>query len=436
MEDIILNEDQKIARDKIIDWYEHHKDTKPIFTLAGYAGTGKTFLVKHIVNDELKIQADCAYVAFTGKAASVLIQRGATNVSTIHKLIYNRVEIENTVKINDKTIKIKKFEFVKKPAIPKFKLIVVDEISMVDRDLLEDLLSFGIPLLCCGDSGQLPAITKSNDLLDRPDAQLTQIVRQEEGNAIVKIAQMARLGQPIPCGNYGNVIVTDFNHLSEEQLKKLYLKADQVLCGTNRTRHMLNRKIKAYKNLKLDEANENEKIICLLNNWECYLDEDLNYPLVNGTIGFIQSLEKAKGDENLSLLSFRADFLTDVTDELIFDDGVFKNNGALTYDFHQNVYVMSDGSYKIQKTFEPKGKDESIENYNKRVRELAMIKRDAVERIQVNFFDSAYAISVHKSQGSEWNNVVLIDESNIFNCPEKWLYTGITRAKKHLIIIK
>lgn len=146
---IILNSQQETAKNLIVDWWETKKDKKQIFVLAGYAGTGKTFLVNYLIKYILKIQEEMvAYVAPTGKAASVLIQRGAKNAITIHKLIYNRVEKEYENEVNGKILKTKRFEFIKKPTIPNYKLIIVDEVSMVDEKIMKDLLSFGIPMIC------------------------------------------------------------------------------------------------------------------------------------------------------------------------------------------------------------------------------------------------------------------------------------------------
>jgi len=150
----MLNEQQETAKNLIMDWWKHKIDTKQVFVLAGYAGTGKTFLVRHIVENEMEIPENkVAYVAPTGKAASVLIQRGAKNAITIHKLIYIRTEVEYKTTINGKEVKSKKVEFIKKPSISNYKLIIVDEVSMVEEKVMRDLLSYGIPLLCCGDIG-------------------------------------------------------------------------------------------------------------------------------------------------------------------------------------------------------------------------------------------------------------------------------------------
>lgn len=157
---IKLNEQQEKAKDLIVDWFKNKTNEKLIFVLAGYAGTGKTFLINHIIKNELNLEGKVAFIAPTGKAASVLIQRGSTNACTIHKLIYNRVEKESQTEINGKIIKTKRFEFVKKTSIPNYKLIVLDEVSMVDEKVMKDLISFGRPILCTGDARSITFIWK------------------------------------------------------------------------------------------------------------------------------------------------------------------------------------------------------------------------------------------------------------------------------------
>ena len=228
--EIVLNPQQIEAKDKILNWWKYQKEEKQYFVLSGYAGTGKTFLAKHIVSNYLNIPEEkIAFVAPTGKAALVLIQRGAYSASTIHSLIYNRVEKEYKNEINGKLVKTKRMEFVKKPSIPKYEIIILDEVSMVEEDIFKDLLSYGIPMICLGDPCQLPPITKDNGALSKPDFTLTQIVRQSEGNSIIKIATMARNKEKIPTGNYGNVLVLNKNSISEEQMRKILLGADQIL---------------------------------------------------------------------------------------------------------------------------------------------------------------------------------------------------------------
>ena len=150
---------------------------------------------------------------------------------------------------------------------------------------------------------QLPAIFKSNGLLEKPDFNLTQIVRQEEDNAIVKVATMARNGQPIPTGNYGNVIVLNKNMITEAQMRNLLLKADQILAGTNRTCYKINNMVKQYLGMDLNKLNIDEKIICRVNNWDVTLDDLCEYSLVNGIIGNVTKI-KSIDEKNKTWYSF------------------------------------------------------------------------------------------------------------------------------------
>jgi exodeoxyribonuclease-5 len=148
-----LTAQQQEARVRIIDWYKTIKETnKQFFLLNGYAGTGKTFLINHIIDDLELLPHQVAYGTYTGKAASILIQKGR-DAATIHRLIYTPVEEEYETKLGKETIKSHRIKFVKKDKISDYKLIIIDEVSMVDEIMMKDLMSFGIPILATGDPG-------------------------------------------------------------------------------------------------------------------------------------------------------------------------------------------------------------------------------------------------------------------------------------------
>jgi len=437
---VILNSQQEEAKDLIVKWFDNVGETKKqVYFLSGYAGTGKTFLIDHIIEDHLKLNpSEVAFGTPTGKAASVLIQRGR-DASTIHRLIYTPEEEEYESKIGSNTIKSKKITFKKRNKIRDYKLIVLDEVSMIDENIMKDLLSFGIPLLCTGDPGQLPPINGKNPIMDSPDYTLTEIVRQSLDNPIIKLATMARDKQDIPFGNYGEVLVLDRQKLSQANMQDLLLGADQVICGTNATRNYLNteiRKLKGIDVIKDKYPTDGEKVICIVNNWETYLDEDEMFNLVNGTIGTVYNNKILDPIINLNSISFKPDFLKESqVDDIYYDAGVFINE-EFTYDMHQRVYLMENGKFKLKKWLTKKGEDESSEQFGERVKDFIMTERDAINDSMINRLEFGYAISCHKSQGSEFDKVVVFDESYIFKDSEKWLYTAITRAKKKLVIIK
>ena len=462
--EIILTGQQQEASKLIKEWIDHRTHITQIFTLSGYAGTGKTFLIDYLVRNILKLDDDdVAFVAPTGKAASELTKKGL-NAMTLHKLIYRVQEEEIDEKNEDgeavlddsgKPIKKKKLSFVKKDQLDQeYDLIVIDEVSMVDEFILKDALSYGIPILAVGDKGQLPAIQKSHGLLDKPDYILTEIVRQALDNPIIKIATMIRKGEYIPFGSYGTkVVVADKKRLPKEFIDNLLDSFDQVLCGTNRTRKKLNTRIRKIKGIDTEKNPlpiVQDKIICLANNWE--LEFGGKYNLVNGMLGYVDNVEYKPSDTvDIMSIDFKPDFYDEKPlKDLLVDPGIFSvdentrsikpDNEKFLYNMRQKIYRGIDGRLSLRSfDREPKKKDkESTEEYSTRLINN-ILNRQAKEELQINRFDFGYAITAHKSQGSEWNNVIVFDESFIMRSEEdkrRWLYTCATRAKEKLIILR
>ena len=430
-----LNEQQKEAVELIKIWFESSDEL--IFTLSGSAGTGKTFLINYIIKNVISLRDDqVAFIAYTGKAASVIAQRTGKETSTIHRLIYNPVEVMKKVNVGGVEKEVKKIQFMRKPTIGPYKLIVLDEISMVDETILEDLKSYKIKILCCGDIAQLPAIMKSNTLLDSPDYSLTKIMRQKGDSIILKLAQMAKEGVEIPYGNYGDAVVLRDGSIPEDELKDILLNSDQIICGTNKTRNALNTYIRSLKGIDTARYRfplSGEKIICTMNNYEIFLDAEKKYNLVNGTIGTcIGDMETQEDD--LGVVSFEPDFLSETTHDILVDTGIF-SEGEFKHEPGERAWEFYNGTYGIRNI--NLGKNISDDERREKVSQLIHDKMDAVDDVAINHFEFAYAISCHKSQGSEWDNIVIFDESKIFrDNSKKWLYTAITRARKKIILIR
>lgn len=400
-----LTADQ-IAADKLIqDWFLH--STKQIFVLAGYAGTGKTTLLKYTVCETLGLVPDesAAFVTPTGKAATVLIRSGIT-ATTLHRLIYQSITQEQEIEVNGKKVKIEKLIFKRRESIDKsIKLIVLDEASMVSDSVLFDLMGFGVKMLLCGDNAQLPPVEGLNTYLQQPDYTLTAIVRQQLDNPIIRLSQMAREGKYIPYGKYGDSVVVNSKRLFiGERRKNYFLKADQIICGTNKTRTSINAEIRSFKRLGQLPATD-DKLICVLNNWEQYIDRDYRFNLVNGIIGTAYD-PFYDSNTGIGFMQFKPDFLDELCPEAIpFDTGIFT----------QDRYLFKHGDYfeRFDENGEPVG------------------------AFTLNRFEYGYCISCHKAQGSEYDNVIVIDESYAFKEDKnRWLYTAITRAKKKLILLR
>lgn len=379
----ILIENQIKAIDTIQEWFVNLN--KNYFVLAGYAGTGKSFLIPYIVESLGLNISQVGFCTFTGKASLVVTRKakGKYECSTLHSVLYD-VQTLTTGEVV--YIKKHKSDFV------GIKLFIIDEASTVNAELLDDLMELGIPVLFIGDHGQLKPVGEVswiyNKLKNDPDFVLTDILRQAADNPIIKFATMARLGQEIPYGIYDHVAVIDI-----EDIPKYYkslLNADQVLCGKNTTRHMYNKKIRQLKGITSPTPVEGDKLICLRNNKKKTIGK---YSLVNGMVGFATNLQ-TRGD----LIDFT--FTPDFVDKNIKLTAIQKEILGENIDFQER------------------------RNYED----------------NTDSFNYGYAITTYKAQGSQWPNVFIINEpymsceANEFGYNPEWLYTAITRAEENVII--
>jgi exodeoxyribonuclease-5 len=247
---------------------------------------------------------------------------------------------------------------------------------------------------------------------------MKEIVRQAADNPIIQVATLARKGEPIPYGNYQDkVCVIQKNALSQSERKRLLLKADQVICGRNLTRNQLNDEIRKYKGIPKEVSLpiEGEKVICTLNDWEKPLDKGKKFFLVNGIIGTAHDVKESVDD--LATMEFQADFL-DYGVKVPFDTGNFLE-GKYKHGYGQRAVTLSNGLVVHEYSYE-------------RLRKMKAVAEEPIAR-----FEFAYAVTCHKAQGSEFDFVIVFDESWAFGEDRaRWLYTAITRAKEKLLLIR
>ena len=351
-----------------------------IFRLFGYAGTGKTTLARYFAEH---VDGDVQFAAFTGKAAQVLRSKGASNARTIHSLIYRprgeeSVEDETT----GRTMVSPTFSLNRQSPIAKAKLIVIDECSMVDEELGRDLMSFGTPILVLGDPGQLPPISGGGFFTDHePDFLLTEIHRQARDNPIIQLALDVREGREFMYGDYGDARVISRNEVNSEMVTS----ADQVLVGTNRTRRRYNQRLRELKGFDALYPQSGDKLVCLRN--------DPAKGLLNGSLWKVMTSSRETVKPGINLL---------VSPEE--DD---PDRGVAKIKLLKAAFDEPDGDIPWQ------------------------------TKKRYDDFDYGYALTVHKAQGSQWNEVVLFDESFAFrDTRSRWLYTAITRAAERLTIVR
>lgn len=373
-----LNDKQKQGLDIAVDRY---KRKERYTVISGYAGTGKSTLVKFIVAalPNINPDEDVIYTSFTGKATQVLQKKGNKNVSTLHKLLFESIPKP------DGTFFRKPVEFI------PYKIVIVDECSMVPKELLQRLIKYNVHIICLGDPGQLPPINKNEDnhLLDHPHIFLDEIMRQEAESEIINLTMDIRAGKPLTHYQGKEVQVLNKDELTTGML----LWADQIICAKNETRIALNNQMRDLLG-RSGGPQDGDKVICLKNNWDIYSVND--NPLVNGTIGYLKDsfstyinlprqITSDGQPKRLDILT--ANFISD-TDE---DYGILNMDKQLITTGVPGLDWKT--SYKMGRNwrFQDKIPDQ---------------------------FTYGYAITCHKSQGSEWDNVLVIEEGFPFEKEE------------------
>jgi exodeoxyribonuclease-5 len=341
-----------------------------VFRLFGFAGTGKTTLARRIADD---VDGAVVFGAFTGKAASVMRQKGCHDAATIHSLIYRTKETEDGGPA---------FTLNRSGPAAKAELIIIDECSMVDSDLGNDLLSFDKPVLVLGDPAQLPPVRGGGFFTEaEPDVMLTEVHRQAVDDPIVRMAMTVREGGRLTIGQYGESRVVSRRDIDPN----LVLEADQVLVGLNKTRRLYNNRLRELAGHTDPMPAVGEKLVCLRN--------DRTKGLLNGSTWTVQAQRAPPRPDTIRL---------DVVPE---DDPALRRRAI-------DIKVL-------RAVIE--GSDEEIPAY---------LRRETDE------FTYGYALTVHKAQGSQWDSVVLFDESYAFREHRaRWLYTGLTRAARTLTVV-
>jgi exodeoxyribonuclease V len=402
---------QAKALDAIAAWLAD-PNAKQTFYLAGAAGSGKSTITKYAVAD---VRGRVVYCGPTGKSALVMRRKGCSGARTIHQTIYCpagdppspeviaglREEIKRLYAVNEPgaratadklTAQLQRAEEESKRTGPRFSLNlnselkgaaigVIDEGSMVDRFVGEDLESYGTKLLVIGDPNQLPPIYGDGYFTSRePDAYLDEIHRQALDSPILRLADLARRGQPLPVGVAGEGV--DVRRYGHPSLEARALEAEMIIVGRNRTRHASNAKIRRLLGRSGEPAPvPGDRVICRRNN------HDLG--LLNGSAW---TVERCLPD--LERMTAKIEILS--TED--------KDRVECSTWLHHFM-----------------AKEKEL---------LAWHRREHDE------FMYGWAQTVHTAQGSQFDDVLLFDESKQFG-PDarKHLYTAITRAARTLTVV-
>ena len=290
-----------------------------------------------------------------------------------------------------------------------YKLIVVDEISMLPKRMWEQLLYYHVHVIALGDPGQLPPVAaENNGALEHPHVFLDEVMRQAAENEIIQLTMDIRAGNPLQykLGNEVRVVGR------EELLKPGFLFwGDQIICGKNDTRRYINQRMREsyWKDQYQVEPIIGDRLICLRNDWE--IINETSDALVNGLTGSLAGIRYAEDGREINPWMERTpiiDFQPDIEGTAAF-------------------YGI-EADYKLLMT----GETTVTRGYNSNWKKIP-------KAYHPHEFDYGYAITCHKSQGSEFDKVIVLEEFLKSESREdhiRWLYTAATRAAQKLIIVK
>lgn len=424
-----------------------------VFVLRGYAGTGKTSLVGALVKAMDKLQQKSVLLAPTGRAAKVFSAYAGHPAFTIHKKIYRQQSFSNEVSnfsINDN--------------LTTHTLYIVDEASMISNEglsgsmfgtgrLLDDLVEFvysgvGCRLLLMGDTAQLPPVGEEQSPalatealkgygLNVIEVDLTQVVRQVQSSGILwNATQIRQLIAEDECFSLPKIKVSGFPDIQVvrgdeliDTLTGCYEKDGMdetiVVCRSNKRANIYNKGIRAQILYREDELNTGDLLMVAKNNYfwtEKYKEMDF---IANGEIAVVRRVRRT-----CELYGFRfAEVL------LAFpDQNDFELEANLLLD------TLHSDAPALPKTENDRLFYSVLEDYVditvKRERMKKMKADPHYNALQVKY---AYAVTCHKAQGGQWQNVFLDQGymSDEYLTPDyfRWLYTAFTRASKTLYLV-
>lgn len=405
---------QQTALTRVNQWLK--QGNSQVFRLFGWAGTGKTTLARHFAGG---VNGQVLFAAYTGKASLVLRQKGCEGATTIHSLIYtpaplsegtladfkktlfdlrqelsdqgkSAVEInshprvlhfQNLITQETEKLNTPHFRLNLDSDLQKASLLIIDEVTMVDDPMGLDLMSFGIPILVLGDPGQLPPVGAGGYFTKQePDILLTEVHRQARDNPLTWLATEIRNKRRPPLGTYGSSQVIPKKELRERTSD--IADASIVLVGTNKTRTQSNRRLRELQGRTDLYPVAGDQLVCLRNNHD--------RGLLNGGLWDVQAVDSDCSDESRRYLRLTSQD-SPATEDVETLSMIFRGEDPRQADF-----------------FTIRGAE---------------------------WFDYGNALTVHKSQGSQWTDGVVIDESYVFR-GSQWnhLYTGVTRFSDRVLL--
>lgn len=365
-----LSDEQRDVVDRLMDWIRN-SDEK-MTTVGGYAGTGKTTMIRVLLQ---RLGPRAKVCAFTGKAANVLRTKGLLGAKTLHSLIYEpnlmcdecKIPIDEGSESGSRCPNDPEHDVsvrFKRQSILPLDFLVVDEASMISRDLFEDIMRFEIRIIFVGDHGQLEPIGDNPNLMRSPVHRLETIHRQAKGSEVLELAHWVREGnRPKDFGASARLyrgIPSDLHTF------------DQVICGYNATRVAVNARIRRELGFSGDIPMVGERVVCLQNNRD--------YGIFNGMQGVVTKISPV--EQKISV----------------------RDDSGQT---HSGMGFLPD-QFGAEKTIDTRSR-------------------------RTTLWDFGYCITCHKAQGSEYGKLLVLEQISPAWSSARWRYTAITRASESVV---
>ena len=424
----------------------------PTYILKGYAGTGKTSLVKTLVRTLPYIGMKYVLMAPTGRAAKVLSSYTGRDSSTIHRRIYQ------TKTLPDGSFRITRAENKYKNA-----LFIVDEASMIGEQkefggtsLLDDLLGYvfsgdNCRLLLIGDTAQLPPVEsqqspalnceylKSEFPITAATFELTEVKRQALESGILYNATDIRqlLSQNLYEYELPLFHLQGFDDIQkiepetfEEMLYNAFSNSSDneavIVCKSNKRANMFNQAIRG-RILNIEgEIATGDKLMIVKNNYFWTEGNDVMSFIANGDMAEIRKIKHFEEMYGFRFADVELSF-TDYQDQpnieaKILLDTLNSNSPSLTEEENKKLFSAIEEDY--------------MDIPNRRERYKEMKKNPWFNALQVKF---AYALTCHKTQGGQWSTVFIDSSLNQKETLEvedlRWLYTALTRAQERVYFV-
>ena len=432
------------------------RNQEQLYVVKGYAGTGKTTLVKSIVH--FLDHDDRLYVllAPTGRAAKVLSNYSDKRAFTIHKFIYVLRAGKDGIR-----------RFHLRANKSKNAVIIVDEASMIagkntsskgnwgrlePRVLLDDLMSFvkagkNCKLILIGDTAQLPPVHMEESLalnenylekefyLDKPkNSYLRQVIRQQEESGILKNAtklrtQIEEEDFEISLEPDQDVIPITGEQLEEELTSAYQEFGDEgvmVITRSNKRANLFNLQIRARIKWLEDEIAAGDQLMVVKNNYH-WLDAKSKAGFIaNGDLVELRKIVKMEEIHGFRFATVVVNML-DYPDEpeiecLVILDTLSSETSALTPEQSDQLFRSVREDY--------------MDILDRQKHFKAVFSDKYLNALQVKF---GCAITCHKAQGGQWPCVFLdqgyLTDEMINKEYLRWLYTAFTRASEKLYLV-